>query len=151
MNKDLKILIIVFSLITVLILGGIGAGYYWWTNNSKRLIQLGKKMGREGKEYGIKNVSSECVKLAMKKDSACESFSCHIGMNFFLSSCLEHSQREKYFCKDVPKEDLSDLMGVVAWRMKECEKTKHPNNQACQRLMGNIQKFCFPKKVVKKS
>jgi len=143
MKKDTKVLIIVFSIIGVSILAALGLGYFWWTQNSEKLIKLGKKMEKEGKEWGVKHKVSECVDHSLKKSISCgEDFSCQIGTHLFFSSCLRHGKMEKEFCKDVPKEDLSNLMETVNWRIKKCEKTNHPDNQSCQRLMKNIQDFC---------
>ena len=146
MKKDTKVLIIVFSVISMAVLAALGFGYFWLTQNAEKMDELANKMKKEGQEWGGKHSVSECVTHSLKKNMACgEDLTCQIGTHYFLGSCLDHAKREEGFCKGVPKEDRQKLLDTIHWGVEKCKKANHPDNPSCQRLMKGIQKFCFPK------
>ena len=145
MKKDTKVLIIVFSIIALSVLVAFGFGYFLLAQKSEKMIQFKKEMEQKGKEWGSKHKLSDCVSFSLKQNIQCgEDLSCQIGTQYFFSECLKHGEKEKEFCKGVPEEGPSTLLDTVNWRVKKCEKSNHPDNQSCQRLMKGIQDFCFP-------
>ena len=55
MKKDTKVLIIVFSVISIAVLAALGFGYFWLSQNAERMDKLANKMKKRGQEWGIKH------------------------------------------------------------------------------------------------
>lgn len=135
-----KALIIIVILGVLLIVGLVGAGVYWWSNNKDALIARGKAQIEEGRAAGRATDNQGCVDQSVVRYKAEPGFTNGIATSVFLQSCLHDSSPTPGFCDDVPKE--TEFIKSAQWRVAECERVDLSSDQYCQQLFKSVQRFC---------
>ena len=79
-----KALIIAGVLIILLVVGVIGAGVYWWSNNKDALMAKAKALVEEGQEAGRKTDNQGCVDQAVARYKGEPGFTNGIGSGIFI-------------------------------------------------------------------
>ena len=135
-----KALIIVGVLLVLLVVGAIGAGLYWWSNNKDALMARGKALIEEGEEAGRRTDNQGCVDKAITRYKAEPGFTNGISTGIFMDSCLRVSSPTPGFCDDVPVE--TQFMKSGQWQLAQCERVGLGSDQFCRQLFQGVQRFC---------
>jgi hypothetical protein len=139
----LKALLITAIVIVFLIVGLIGAGYFWWARNKDSLRTRAKEVTAEGQEFGRKSDNQVCVDETFARYKKEPGFFNSLNYGHFMDVCLEVSQPTPGFCDDVP---VGKMMELMSWRESQCRHYEVPNDQKCgQLVMGEVM-FCGDKK-----
>jgi hypothetical protein len=134
-----KALIIVAVLLVLLVVGVIGAGIYWWSNNKDALLARGKAQIEEGEEAGRQTDNQGCVDKAITRYKAEPGFTNGISTGIFMDS-LRVSSTTPGFCDDVPVE--TQFMKSGQWQLAQCERVGLGSDQFCRQLFQGVQRFC---------
>lgn len=135
-----KALIIVGVLLVLLVVGVIGAGVYWWSNNKDALIARGKAVVAEGQEAGKQTDNQGCVDQSVTRYKAEPGFTNGISSSIFMQSCLQVSRPTPGFCDQVPKE--TEFIKSGQWQLAQCERVGLSSDQYCRQLFQTVERFC---------
>jgi len=137
----LKIILIVIGVI-VLILVGFGVmGYVYFSQHRAEWMKAGTAAKQEGEAFAATHDASQCVDEGIKRLSSCSGLTCEIGARTFLGTCMtKAANAPPQFCSGVPRR--SEIIRSAKWRIEECGRRGQPNNQACGRLMQEVQLYC---------
>ena len=135
-----KALIIVGVLLVLLVVGVIGAGVYWWSNNKDALFAKGKAVIEEGAAAGRKTGNQGCVDQSVTRYKAEPGFTNGISTNIFMQSCLQASRPTPGFCDEVPKE--TEFIKSGQWQLAQCERLGLSSDQYCRPLFQTVERFC---------
>ena len=135
-----KALIIVGVLLVLLVVGVIGAGVYWWSNNKDTLIARGKAVVTEGQEAGRQTDNQGCVDQSVTRYKAEPGFSNGISTSIFMQSCLQVSRPTPGFCDEVPKE--TEFIKGGQWQLAQCQRVGLGSDQYCRQLFQTVERFC---------
>ncbi|MGH9931170.1 MAG: hypothetical protein ACREA9_18330 [Pyrinomonadaceae bacterium] len=135
-----KALIIVGVLLVLLVVGVIGAGVYWWSNNKDALIAKGKAVVAEGQEAGRQTDNQGCVDQAITRYKSEPGFTNGISTSVFMQSCLQVSRPTPGFCDGVPKE--TEFIKSGQWQLAQCERVGLSADQYCRQLFQTVERFC---------
>jgi hypothetical protein len=135
-----KVLIIILVIGLLLVVGVVGAGVYWWSNNKDALIAKGKAVISEGQEAGKTTDNQGCVDLAVKRYKTEPGFSNGVGTSVFLQSCLQASAPTENFCSEVPAS--TEFMKTAEWQLQQCRNVDLGSDQYCRQLFATVQRFC---------
>jgi hypothetical protein len=129
----LKALLIIAIVGVMLVVGVIGAGYFWWVRNRDTFRTRGRETAAAGREFGRNSDNSGCVDETFsryKKEPP--GFFNAIYDGNFMRACLEVSRPTPGFCDNVPNGKAFELM---TWRETECQRYNVPNDQKCGHLL----------------
>lgn len=140
MNKALKVILLIGSLIVVLGAAGIGAGMYWWSQHKDELIQGGQRALDEGRVFGQQTNNEGCVTETIARNKREPGFGAAISHNLFLRSCLEASQPSPGFCAAVP--GRTEFMKSAQWQQQKCKDAGLAADTYCSQLFTQVQQFC---------
>ena len=135
-----KALIIVGVLLVLLVVGVIGAGLYWWSNNKNALMARGKALVDEGESAGRQTDNQGCVDKAVTRYKTEPGFTSGISTGIFMESCLRVSSPTPGFCDAVPAE--TEFLKAGQWQMAQCERVGLASDQYCRQLFQGVQRFC---------
>jgi hypothetical protein len=135
-----KALIAILVLGLLVVLGGIGAGVYWWSRNKDELIAKGKAQMEEGRAAGRATDNQGCVDQSVDRYKAEPGFTSGIASTIFMQACLDSSTPTEGFCDDVPKE--SEFIKSGQWRAEQCQRIDLSSDQYCSQLFAPVQRFC---------
>jgi hypothetical protein len=135
-----KVLIIIVVLGLLVVVGGIGAGVYWWTNNKDALIAKGKAVIAEGEEAGRHTDNQGCVDQSVTLYKGEPGFTSAISTSIFLQSCLEVSKPIPGFCDTVPRE--TEFIKSGQWQLAQCERVGLGSDQYCRQIFQGVERFC---------
>lgn len=135
-----KALIIAGVLIILLVIGVIGAGVYWWSNNKDVLMAKAKALVEEGQEAGRQTDNQGCVDQAVARYKGGPGFTNGISSGIFMESCLRVSRPTPGFCNEVPRE--TELIKSAKWQQAECERVGLSSDQYCRQLFQGVERFC---------
>lgn len=135
-----KVLIVIFVLGLLVVLGAIGAGVYWWSNNKDALIAKGKAVVAEGQEAGRHTDNQGCVDQSVARYKAEPGFTSGISTSIFLQTCLQASKPTPGFCDTVPKE--TEFIKAGQWQLAQCQQVGLGSDQYCRQLFQTVQRFC---------
>jgi len=135
-----KALIIVAVLLVLLVVGVIGAGIYWWSNNKDALIGRAKAVVAEGQEAGRQTDNQGCVDQSVTRYKTEPGFSNGISTSIFMQSCLQASRPTPGFCDEVPKE--TEFIKSGQWQLAQCEHVGLRSDQYCRQLFQTVERFC---------
>ena len=135
-----KALIIVGVLLVLLVVGVIGAGVYWWSNNKDALIARGKAVVTEGQEAGRQTDNQGCVDQSVTRYKAEPGFTNGISSSIFMQSCLQMSRPTPGFCDEVPKE--TEFIKGGQWQLAQCQRVGLGSDQYCRQLFQTVERFC---------
>ena len=140
MPRWAKALIIAGVLIVLLVIGVIGAGVYWWSNNKDALMAKAKALVEEGQEAGRQTDNQGCVDQAITSYKADRSFTNGISSGIFMESCLRVSSPTPGFCDEVPRE--TEFIKSGKWQEAQCERVGLASDQYCRQLFQGVERFC---------
>ena len=135
-----KALIIVAVLLVLLVVGVIGAGVYWWSNNKDALIGRAKAVVAEGQEAGRQTDNQGCVDESVSRYKKDPGIGSVISDSIFTRACLDSSRPSPGFCDDVPKQ--TQFVKTAQWRIEQCRKVDLSQDSNCQNLFTPVQQFC---------
>ena len=136
-----KALIIVGVLLVLLVVGVIGAGVYWWSNNKDAMIGRARAVVAEGEEAGRKTDNQGCVDQSITRYKTEPGFTNSISTNIFMQSCLQRSRPTPGFCDEVPKE--TEFIKSGQWQLAQCERVGLRSDQYCRPLFQTVERFCY--------
>jgi hypothetical protein len=134
-----KALIIVGIVLVLLVVGVIGAGVYWWSQNKDALIARGQAQVTEGRNAGLATDNQGCVDQSILRYKAEPGIAGVIAANIFMQTCLEASRPTPGFCDEVPRE--TEFMKSSEWRVAQCNRVDI-SDKYCQQLFAPVQRFC---------
>ena len=140
MPRWAKALIIAGVLIVLLVIGVIGAGVYWWSNNKDALMAKAKALVEEGQEAGRQTDNQGCVDQAIARYKADRGFTNGISSGIFMESCLRVSSPTPGFCDEVPRE--TEFIKSGKWQEAQCERVGLASDQYCRQLFQGVERFC---------
>jgi len=140
MPRWAKALIIAGVLIILLVIGVIGAGVYWWSNNKDALMAKAKALVEEGQEAGRQTDNRGCVDKAVARYKGEPGFSNGISSGIFMESCLRVSSPTPGFCDDIPRE--TEFIKSAKWQQTECDRVGLSSDQYCRQLFQGVERFC---------
>ena len=140
MPRWAKALIIAGVLIILLVIGVIGAGVYWWSNNKDALMAKAKALVEEGQEAGRQTDNQGCVDQAITRYKADRGFTNGISSGIFMESCLRVSSPTPGFCDEVPHE--TEFIKSGKWQEAQCERVGLASDQYCRQLFQGVERFC---------
>ena len=135
-----KALIVAGVLIVLLVVGVIGAGVYWWSNNKDALMAKGKALIEEGQEAGREADNQGCVDQAITRYKSEPGFTNAISSGIFMESCLRVSSPTPGFCDEVPRE--TEFIKAGQWQLAQCQRVGLSSDQYCRQLFQGVQRFC---------
>ena len=139
MPRWAKALIIAGVLIVLLVIGVIGAGVYWWSNNKDALMAKAKALVEEGQEAGRQTDNQGCVDQAITRYKADRGFTNGISSGIFMESCLRVSSPTPGFCDEVPHE--TEFIKSGKWQEAQCERVGLASDQYCRQLFQGVERF----------
>ena len=140
MPRWAKALIIAGVLIVLLVIGVIGAGLYWWSNNKDALMAKAKALVEEGQDAGRQTDNQGCVDQAVARYKRDPGFTNGISSGIFMESCLRVSRATPGFCDGVPRE--TEFIKSANWQQAECERVGLSSDQYCRQLFQGVERFC---------
>ena len=140
MPRWAKALIIAGVLIVLLVIGVIGAGLYWWSNNKDALMAKAKAVVEEGQDAGRQTDNQGCVDQAVARYKRDPGFTNGINSGIFMESCLRVSRATPGFCDGVPRE--TEFIKSANWQQAECERVGLSSDQYCRQLFQGVERFC---------
>jgi hypothetical protein len=140
MPRWAKALIIAGVLIVLLVIGVIGAGLYWWSNNKDALMAKAKALVEEGQDSGRQTDNQGCVDQAVARYKRDPGFTNGISSGIFMESCLRVSRATPGFCDGVPRE--TEFIKSANWQQAECERVGLSSDQYCRQLFQGVERFC---------
>ena len=140
MPRWAKALIIAGVLIVLLVIGVIGAGLYWWSNNKDALMAKAKALVEEGQDAGRQTDNQGCVDQALARYKKAPGFTNGISSGIFMESCLRVSRATPGFCDGVPRE--TEFIKSANWQQAECERVGLSSDQYCRQLFQGVERFC---------
>ena len=140
MPRWAKALIIAGVLIVLLVIGVLGAGIYWWSNNKDALMAKAKALVEEGQEAGRQTDNQGCVDQAITRYKADRSFTNGISSGIFMESCLRVSSPTPGFCDEVPRE--TEFIKSGKWQEAQCGRVGLGSDQYCRQLFQGVERFC---------
>ena len=140
MPRWAKALIIAGVLIVLLVIGVIGAGVYWWSNNKDALMAKAKALVEEGQEAGRQTDNQGCVDQAITRYKGDPGFTNGISSGIFMESCLRVSSPTPGFCNEVPRE--TEFIKSGKWQQTHCERVGLASDQYCRQLFQGVERFC---------
>lgn len=147
MSKAMKIILIVSACLLVTCSGIAGLGYYWMQTSGKQyfnqMTEAAKQTTVEGAKFGQTTDQNGCVKEALKRLNADNSFNGQLNANFFLEGCLRTSAPVDGFCDGVP--DKGEIIKTSTWAVQRC-KDLESVGQGCSQLMQTVQRNCSREK-----
>lgn len=140
MPRWAKALIIAGVLIVLLVIGVIGAGVYWWSNNKDALMAKAKALVEDGQDAGRQTDNQGCVDQAVARYKRDPGFTNGISSGIFMESCLRVSRPTAGFCDGVPRE--TEFIKSANWQQAECERVGLSSDQYCRQLFQGVERFC---------
>lgn len=135
----LKATLVIFGILTVVAILGVGGGWYYWSTHKQQLMDSAKALHKEAQDAGKNTDEQGCVELSvarLKKDSGITG---SVSSGLFLEFCLQAASPTPGFCDGVPPE--TEFIESARWRLSKCQG-RNVDTNACQNLMGQIQRYC---------
>ena len=137
----LKALLIVFT-VGLLVFAALGYGAYVWVkNNGKQLLESGKRLQDEAREFGTGKPESACVDEAIARLQKNKSLRKQISIQLFMGACLRSADPDPALCEGVPS--ATNPFKVASWASDECERRGMGGSQACAQILQEIPTHCM--------
>lgn len=140
MSNTVKVILGVVAGAILLALIVVGLAAYWWSQNSQRVLEGGRRAYEDGKAFGAGTDNRGCLTEAISRHKANTGFAESIKTNLFLRSCLKSSRPTPGFCDGVPK--ASEIMKTVAWQREQCTREGLSSDSYCGQLFSQVQQHC---------
>jgi hypothetical protein len=142
MPSWLKVVLIVGASGVLLLALAIG-GVAWWIYAKRgEFKEQGTAAMAEGKEYGAGKSSQACIDGSLTRLAHTSGIMQQAFLGIFLKSCLKSAPRDPALCDGVPT--TGEIFRSATWRNDICAAHGHSGDEACARLLGNIQEVCHP-------
>ena len=135
-----KALLIIGVIILLLVVGVVGVGVYWWTQNKDALMTRAKQVATEGQEFGRSTDNQGCMDETISRYKKEPGFRNAISVSIFNRMCLDASHPTQGFCTDVPKP--TEFVKSAQWRVAQCTKIGLASDSYCQQLFQPMQEYC---------
>ena len=139
-----KVIIVISICVLLLIIGGVGAGAYWWSHHGRQALQAmenSMKQGmKEGEEAGKKTDNQGCVDQSLVRYKKSPGIGGALSTSIFLQGCLEESSPTPGFCDDVPRPN--EIMKSASWQMQKCKDAGMPADPYCRQIFAAVQQYC---------
>ncbi len=141
MNQSLKTFLLISLVVATFLAALIGAGVYWWHQNSGELMDATKTAITDGEKNGQHLDDEGCVNAALKLHTANGDPGIVSGVknSMWLTGCFETSKPLEKFCEGVPAMDEYSVVG--AWTSKSC--VAHGlTDPYCPAIFQNVVAYC---------
>ena len=125
------------GLLVLVVVGFVG----FLAMNQDKIVKQGSLAKAQGAAYGASRTQSECLETVLGRLDTSGMMD-QLKDRIFLDECFSKAKVSSDLCVDVPPE--SSFVASVSWRLKACADHGKEGNQACTRLMGNVQTLCHP-------
>ena len=137
-----KVLLVLAGFVTLVVMGGLGAGYLWFRANADRLREMGAKTEQEAEAFGKGKTRSACLKQGLERFKASAGMIEEVRAKLFTTRCMKvaDASAEPDFCKGVPPKD--EIIASATWAIERCESLGMADSQPCTRWVQAIQEHC---------
>lgn len=125
------------AVVSVGVLGVLGYHFVW--KKKDQIMAATVEAGERGAAFGKGKSQSACVDEAMRRVTVERGIQEEALLRLWLRTCLEAAQADTT-CEGVPPP--SELMRSVAWAMAQCDAHQLGQDQACVRMVSDVQKHC---------
>ena len=139
----LKALLIIAIVIALVIVGVVGAGYFWWVKNKDSLKAHSKEIAAEGREFGHNSDNQGCVDEGFARYKKEPGFFNSLNYGRFIEECLAVSRPTSGFCDNIPRGKPLEL---TDWRKSQCQHYEIPYDEKCGNLLMGELMFCGDQK-----
>ena len=119
------------------VLGVLGYHFIW--KKKDQFIAASVEAGERGTAFGKGKPRGACVDEAMRRLKIESGIPEESFIRLALSTCLDAADPDDT-CEGVPPS--SELMRSVAWAIAQCDARKMHGDQACTRVIGEVQEHC---------
>jgi len=138
----LKIMLIVAVACVVLGVVAAVAGFLWFRAHAGELRERAEAVRAEARELGASSTPDGCVGGALRRLDSGRGILDQAMAQAFLGGCLEAAPADPRFCEGVPAR--SEIMASVRWALGRCAELGRADDQACARILGEVQSYCHP-------
>ncbi|HEV3470189.1 MAG TPA: hypothetical protein VG148_12765 [Pyrinomonadaceae bacterium] len=136
----MKVLLIVGAVLTLLCAVAAGLSVYWWRQHGRGLVEGGQEAFREGREFGGRANSQECLAEAAGRHRRAASLVEVFRINLFLRGCLEACTPTPGFCDGVPGQ--LEFVKTAEWGHEQCRRHGLSAERQCGQLFAQVQQYC---------
>ena len=140
MSRPLKVLLIVGVTAALVCSAAAGFGVYLWRRHGRGLVEGGQQAFREGREYGGRANSQECLAESVERHRRAASLGEVFRVNVFLRSCLDAGTPTPGFCEGVP--GPLEFVRTAEWRQEQCRRHNMSVERQCLQLFAQVQHYC---------
>jgi len=133
-------MLIIAGVLTLLVAGCVGAGFYWWSQNRDALVARGKAVVESGRTAGRLTDNKGCVDQSITRYKAGPGFTSGISTGIFIQSCLKSSRPTAGFCDDVPK--MTEFIRQGQWQRLQCQSVGLGSDPFCPSIFQGVERFC---------
>ncbi|MBS1196935.1 MAG: hypothetical protein H6R18_720 [Proteobacteria bacterium] len=148
MSRAAKIVFAVFVAGFLLLIGLVAVGWWWWSKHGDELLESGKQTIAEGRKEGAKLKEPQCLDMALQKyHRDRDDIVAAIKNHLWLKSCLETSQVQEDFCRNIPGADQA--LESAFWAIAKCDDLQ-ASDDYCRKIFQEVQKYCISPQRAKK-
>ena len=136
----LKVVLIIVGVMVLTCGLVVSAGAWWLKKNKGEIESVGVEARASGEAYGRAHDQAGCLDQAITALPEKSGLVAEVKNKLFLASCLGAAPRSAGFCDGVPPS--AEMIHSVTWATEACAKRAKGNEQACTRLMQEVQKAC---------
>ncbi|MDQ3802968.1 MAG: hypothetical protein M3416_03830, partial [Acidobacteriota bacterium] len=135
-----KVLLVVGVALALLCAAAAGLGVYLWRRHGRGLVEGGQQAFREGREFGGRANSQECLVEAIERHRRAGSLGEVFRVNLFLRGCLEACTPTPGFCDGVP--GPLEFVKTAHWSQEQCRRHGLSAERQCGQLFAQVQQYC---------
>lgn len=125
------------AVVSVGVLGVLGYHFVW--KKKDQFIAASVEAGQRGEAFGQGKLRGACVDEALRRLKIERGIPEESFIRLSLSTCLDAAEHDDT-CEGVPPS--SELMRSVTWAMAQCDARKMGGDQACHRVIQEVQEHC---------
>jgi hypothetical protein len=138
-SSFLKALAIVGAILMVLLIAAGIAGYYWWSNHGRKVVESGRQARAEGQQFGEESDDQGCLDEAVALQKLAGGLAQTISHSLFLGGCVWARAPTDGFCDQVPKR--KDMAKSGVWQARRCTEAGF-GDPYCRQLFVQVQEYC---------
>lgn len=136
----LKVILVVVAVgIAGLLALGVG-GYWWFTRNKDRFVEMGKRARADATAYAAAHDGAQCLDEALERLDRADGILDQAEVKVFLGFCLDDARESPGLCDDVPPR--SEIMRSATWAVGRCAALGRAGSQPCSQLVQAVQEHC---------
>ncbi len=136
----LRVVLVILALGLFAVVSIAGLGWFWWHRHGKEFLESGKASMEAGQKAAATTDQAGCLEAAFQRGPGCQSMGCMLDRNLFFNGCVREARETPGFCDGAPRQ--TQIMDSVKYRLDQCAKRNLAQDQGCQQLYGEVQKFC---------